>query len=149
MYSRDELLKLLEERRVSQTEIYNSIPNDMVAYQHLVDVKKHIQLIANAHNLDKEQFLVFENTDYRSLGNDHSEVSKTPIFRCCENCVQSLAWWLREENSGFMKRKEIYYSIGLDDNNRELDKKIVVMAGRSMAESMDSDEMRINGEWLD
>ena len=93
--------------------------------------------------------LVFEHSDYRSMGDNHTEISMTPIFRCCENCVESVAWWLREENSGFMKRKETYYSIGEDKEGRELGKKIVTQAGRSYADSMQDDELIINSEYYD
>ena len=149
MYSREELLKQLTERQGYQIDICNKRPHDYVALKHLDEVNRHIQQVTHTHDIDRQKFLVFENEDYRSLGDNHSEVSKTPIFRCCRNCVESLAWWLRDQNSGMMKRKETYYSVGEDDNIREIGKKIIIMAGRSYADSMQDDELRINSEYLD
>jgi hypothetical protein len=150
MYNRDELLKQLEERRVSQTEIYNSNPNDRVSYQHLVDVKKHIQGLTFAHSLsDIPKFVVYQHEDYRSSGNNHSEVNKTPIFECCNACSEALLFWMRDQNSGYMKLQGIYYSIGIS-KSEELNKKIIVYEGRTYNQSMLDDEITIHGiEFLD
>ncbi len=148
MYNRNELLKQLEERRVSQSEIYNKNPNDKVAYRHLIDVKNHIQSM-NGHMItDNKQFLVYTHEDYRSSGNNHSEVNKTPIFKCCKYCVEALLFWLKDSNSGYMKVQGIYYSIG-EDKGQELNKKIIVFEGRTYNESMLDDEITINSEFYD
>lgn len=146
MYTRKELLSQLRERLANQIKIVNKRPNDNVAYQHLSDVRRHIQSIVNTHFLTKnESYLLFENNDYRVSGDDHSEVSKIPIFRCCQGCCQALQFWIKEQTG---KLSGIYYSIG-NDKGEELNKKIVVYAGRTLAQSMDSDEMRVNNEWLE
>ena len=121
----------------------------MIAYKHLSEVKRYLQQMENAHNLTgSPKMLVYEHSDYRSMGDNHTEISMTPMFRCCQNCVQSVAWWLREENSGFMKRKETYYSVG-EDKDIELGRKIVTQASRSYASSMQDDELIINPEFYD
>lgn len=146
MYNREELLKQLEERRVSQTEIYNSNPNDMVAYKHLVDVKKAIQNMV-AHSItDNEKFVVYQHEDYRSSGNNHSEINKTPIFECCTYCVVSMHFWLKDQNSGYMKIQGMYFSIGIS-KGEELNKKIIVYEGRSYNQSMLDDELIVNSEF--
>jgi hypothetical protein len=95
---------------------------------------------------------VSEHTDYRSQGNDHSEVYYTVEMICCEECTREWHKWLTKENRGFMRRDGIYYSQGAIKHTPEITKigqKITVHAGRSMASSLDSDEMRRNSEWLD
>lgn len=149
MYNRSELLKLLEERRVSQTEIYNSNPNDIVSYRHLEDVKKAIQNMVAHIITDNKKYVVYRHEDYRSSGNNHSEVNKTPIFECCEHCCNALHFWVKDGNSGFMKVQGIYYSMGLN-KNEELNKKIIVYEGRTYNQSMLDDEITIHGiEFLD
>ncbi len=149
MYVREEIMKQLEERIISQREIVSNRPNDIIAYKHLSDVKRYSQQMINAHNLIGDTIMiVYEHSDYRVLGNNHTEISMTPIFRCCKQCAESVKWWLREENSGFMKRKEIYYSMG-EDRDIEIGKKIVTQAERSYASSMQDDELIINSEYLD
>lgn len=149
MYVREEILRQLNERLVNQREIVNNRPQDMTAFKHLSEVKIYLQQMTNAHNLTgSRKMLVYEHSDYRSMGDNHTEISKTPIFRCCNNCVESVHWWMREENSGYMKRKETYYSIG-EDRDIEIGKKIVTQAGRSYASSMQDDELIINPEFYD
>ncbi len=148
MYNRNELLKQLEERRVSQTEIYNSNPNDMVAYRHLQDVKEAIQNMSAHIITNNDQYVVYTHEDYRSSGNNHSEVNKTPIFECCEYCCNAFHFWMKDNNSGFMKVQGIYYSMGIS-KGEELNKKIIVYEGRTYNQSMLDDELIIDGSFLD
>ncbi len=147
MYNRKELLEQLEERFKNQSEIINKNPNDMTAYQHLSDVRQHIIGVRQTHiESPKDKFVVFENIDYRSLGDDHSEISKIPIFKCCMSCCRALQFWLKDQQG--YDRNGIYHSIG-EYKNEELNKKIVISPARTLSESMDSDEMRVNSEGLD
>lgn len=147
MYTRKQLLEELEERYDNQSKIVNERPNDIVAYRHLSQVRENINRMKDFHveNDKNDSFLVFQNEDYRLQGNDHSEVSRTPIFRCCNSCARALQFWLGDNIDRGMG---MYYSIGRDEG-QEIDKKIVVYQARSLVQSMDSDEMRINNEWLD
>lgn len=144
MYNRKELLEQFEERFLNQSTIVNNKPQDHIAYQYLSEIKKHIKGIKFTHIESKNKFLVYENIDYRIMGDDHSEVSKTPIFRCCNSCCQALQFLLRER---IERNSSTYYSLG-NDVGQKLNEKIVVYAGRTLMDSMDSDEMRINNEWL-
>lgn len=145
MYNRNELLEQFEERFLSQSIIVNNKPHDHIAYQYLSEIKRHIKGIKFTHIESKNKYLVYENIDYRVIGDDHSEVTKTPVFRCCNSCCQALQFLLRE---GIERNSGTYYSLG-NDVGQELNKKIVVYSGRTLAESMDSDEMRVDSSYLD
>jgi len=130
MYEREELLEQLEERRTYQAEIVNRRPNDMIAFNHLSELRRHIKAMIDTHSLTNNKFLVFENIDYRSQSDDHSEVSKTPVFRCCQACCSALQFWMKDNTE---KSSGTYYSMG-NDNGEELGKKIIVYAGRTLAQ---------------
>ena len=89
MYVREEILKQLNERVVNQREIVSNRPQDMIAYKHLSEVKRYLQQMENAHNLTgSPKMLVYEHSDYRSMGDNHTEISMTPMFRCCQRIYQ-------------------------------------------------------------
>jgi hypothetical protein len=147
MLTRNKLLEQLRERKTNQSKIVYKRPNDRIAYEHLRTVTEHIEQMEKSHTNKSDKYLLFRNIDFRSQGDDHSAVHKTPTFRCCEVCVQAMLFWLKENNSGYMKLDGLYYSMG-EDKGEKLNKRIVVYPARSIAQSMDSDEMRINNEWL-
>lgn len=146
MYDREELLNELTERKIYQEEyLRENNYNDRVAREHLERVERNLSKLNN-HQENGDKFLVFENNDNRRMGDDHSEVSKTPVFRCCRNCCDALQFWMREKMRDV---RSIFYSVGKDDGQK-LNEKIVVYPARSFAESYDSDEQRISGgSWLE
>lgn len=146
MLSREELLEKLEEIKEHQIDTVNRRPHDSIAYMNLSNVKKHIQSMEHIHPLlDQVRYLVFENSDNRPQGDNHSEISKTPIFRCCSACCRALQFYLKIQ---YQDDRSTYHSVNID-NGEELDKKIVTQKGRSYAESMEDDELRINPQYYD
>lgn len=145
MYGREELLNELTERKVYQEEYLSTNPNDRIARNHLESVERYLSKLNNHEEEPEQKFLVFQNDDNRRMGDDWSEVSKTPIFRCCRPCAETLQFWLRDKMRDL---KSVYYSIG-EDKGQKLNEKIVVYPARTMREAYDSDEMRINSEWLE
>lgn len=148
MYTREELLIKLKDFEKNQIKLVVKKSHDNSAYRYLIEIKRHIQGMEYTHIiLHQDQHLVYENTDYRTMGNDHSEVSKTPIFKCCRSCCNALLFIIRI-TTRFDGNKGTYYSLGRD-KGQELNKKIIIYAERPIKQSLDSDEMRINPEYLD
>jgi hypothetical protein len=149
MYTREELIKQFEEIEKHQREAVTTYPNDYKIEIRLSQVEQHLQQIRHAHNsMETPKTLVFENTDYRSMGDNHSEVFRVPIFRCCSKCAEALHWLLIQRNSGFSKQEGLYYSVS-PDQGQELNEKIIIYKGRSYEESMQDDELIINPEYYD
>jgi len=149
MTTHKELLEEFKKMEQDQIKCVDNNPNDYKAEIYLSDLKRYVQQLQFAHNsMEEPKQLVYENIDYRSRGDNHSEVNKTPIFRGCSKCAEAFHWKKRQENSGYMKQEGLYYSMG-EDEGQELNKKIVVYAERTYSESQQDDECIINSEWLD
>lgn len=149
MFTNEQLIEQFQEMMKYQLEAIKTYPNDYKVEMTLSEIERHLQQIQHAHNsMEEPKTLVFENIDYRSRGDNHSEVYKTPIFKGCSNCAEALHWMLRQRNSGFNKQEGLYYSVSKDEG-QELDKKIIIYPERTYSESMQDDELIINPEYYD
>lgn len=108
-------------------------------------------------NTDKTYY-TGTRVDERIFGDDHSEVYTSIEMLCCEACCRAYNEYERYQarmNRGMTGRTAMSPSWGaliraqgrlVMKGNKHI--KIVHYEGRSMAESLDSDEMRIDNEWL-
>jgi len=146
-----EQLKTITERISSQRELIDEMDiSSQSAISYLRDMIAVKQTLENCTELGTHYLA--ENVDYRALGDDHSEVYFLVEMICCEQCCKVWHNWMSSENRGWMRRKEIYYSYGslsVEPKILKVGQKIVKYKGRTLSESMDSDEMRVNSEWLD
>jgi hypothetical protein len=148
----EEQIKTITERIKSQKEIIEELGKyDRVAEDYLSLL---CELQAELSHCTKEvDYYVIANTDYRAFGDDHSEVYGIVEMICCANCCHAWQRWLSSENRGFMRQRELSYGVGRigmsSTKIKEVGQKIVKYKGRTLAESMDSDEMRVNSGWLD
>jgi len=148
----EEQIKTITERIGSQKELMKEIGKyDRVADEYLRDmVRIKESLEACTQETD---YYVMANIDYRAYGDDHSEVYSIVEMICCANCCHAWHRWLSSENRGWMRLKELSYGVGRvglsGTKIKKVGQKIVKYRARSYAQSLDSDEMRVNSEWLD
>lgn len=145
-----DVLEWLEEGGMS-----NELTRDL--YEQKEELNKWLAVANQCTNIEKDWY-TGTRTDGRINGDDHSEVSTSIDMTCCYACCEAYNEYERYQarmNRGMTGRTCYSPSWGklvnaqgrvVHKNNTPV--KIVHYEGRSMAESLDSDEMRINNEWL-
>lgn len=149
MITRKQLLERLKEIEKDQSKaVEKASQYDRTAQNTLMYVRGHIEDMANDCFCEKEEkeqtHYLFHNIDYRTTGDNHSEVNKTPVFKGCRTCCGAIQWLQRLNG----RQRGEYHSIGKIEEGQQLNKKIVVYAGRTFKESQMDDELIINSEYL-